>query len=72
MSPKQVETPAPLTKPKKPLIIDLEKEWGNFNELISIGEKNIETSRNPVQTTTKMIIEGVVNTPENEHFLVAP
>lgn len=38
LSPKQAETPAPLTKPTSPIIVDLEKEWENFNELINTEE----------------------------------
>lgn len=70
MPPKQVETPTPLIQPTKLLIIDLEKEWEDFNELISTEEKNIETPRNPILTTIEMIIKEVVNTQEIEHIPV--
>lgn len=66
-----MEIPTPLIQPTKPLRIELEKEWGNFNELINAWEKNVETPRSPAQTITEMVIETIVNTLETEHIPIA-
>jgi len=71
LSPKQAKVPTPLTKPTKPLVIDLEGEWKNFNKILSTEEQSTKPSTNPKQTTTEMVIERVVNTQETEHILVA-
>lgn len=71
MSPKQAETPTPLAKPTKPVVVDLEKEWENFNELINTEEQSAESLINLRETTIEMIVEGAINTQETEHILVA-
>ena len=72
MSPEQTETPTSLPKPTKPLVVELEKEWENFNELIDTEAQSVEPPTNLGETTIKMVVEGVTNTQEIEHILVAP
>ncbi len=62
LSPKQAEVPTPLTKPTKALVIDLEGEWENFNNILSIEEQTLATPTNPKEMITEMVIERVVNT----------
>lgn len=72
MSPKQADVLTPLTKPTKPLVVDLEREWENFNELINTEEQSAEPLTNLRETTTEMVVEGATNTQETEHILVSP
>jgi len=65
-----VEIPTPLIQPTKPLRTELEKEWEKFNELINMEGQNVEAPKNKVQTTTKMVIETVVNAPETKHITI--
>lgn len=72
LSPKQVETPGPLAKPTSPIVVDREKESGNFNELINTEEQSAEPLIKPGETATKMIIEEVIYTQKTKHIPVAP
>lgn len=72
MSPKQAEVPTLLKNKIKPLVIDLEGEWENFNKILSIEEQSVEPSKNPKETTIEMVIEKTVNTQEMEHIPIAP
>lgn len=72
MSPKKFETPAPLTKPTNPLIVDLEKEWDNFNELINTKEHSAKSLTNLREIAIEMIVKGAINTQEAEYIHVSP
>ena len=59
---KQVEASTPLTKQRKPLVIDLEGEWENLNKILNTEEQSIEPPTNPKETTMEMVIESAINT----------
>ena len=71
LSSKQAEVPTPITKPTKPLVVDLEGEWENFNKLINTKEQSAKPLANLRETAIEMVVEGAINTQETKHILVA-
>lgn len=69
---KQVEIHATSTQPMKPLVIDFEEEWDNFNKRLNIEEQIPKLQTQQQKTTQEITIEETVNTQEVEHIPVTP
>ena len=68
LSPKQAKTPTNFTKP---IVVDLEGEWENFNKVINTEEQSTKPLTNCNNSATGMEVEGTINTQETGHIPVA-